>query len=219
MPPDDELIKRFCHHRDSGDLEQARELWERLAVANFDRVKQLVAAHRFPGGEAIARDDLPDATQEAFLRVISMGAGFRESALGQFRAALRSCVANACLDFGRKQLRHERHAAGSLDERYDPEGEAGPYDAAIARHSLEREALGAEAAADEERSAEAHDLVAWAIARVENDSHREVLEMTYLQKLAADEIADRLGITLDNLYARRSRGVKRLEEILRDPGP
>ena len=61
--------------------------------------------------------------------------------------------------------------------------------------------------------------LAWAIARVENDSHREVLEMTYLQKLAADEIADRLGITLDNVYARRSRGVKRLEEILRDPGP
>ena len=60
---------------------------------------------------------------------------------------------------------------------------------------------------------------AWAIARVENDSHREVLEMTYLQKLAADEIADRLGISLDNVYARRSRGVKRLEEMLRDPGP
>ena len=111
--------------REAAKLSQrGRELWERLAMANFDRVKQLVAAHRFPGGEAIARDDLPDATQEAFLRVISMGAGFRESALGQFRAALRSCVANACLDFGRKQLRHERHAAGSLDERYDPEGEA-----------------------------------------------------------------------------------------------
>ncbi|HWM11440.1 MAG TPA: sigma-70 family RNA polymerase sigma factor [Solirubrobacteraceae bacterium] len=218
MLPDDELITRFCLHRDRGELERARELWEQLALANFDRVSQLVAAHRFPGGGAIARDDLPDATQEAFLRVMAMGASFREAALGQFRAALRSCVSNACLDFGRRQLRHDRHAAGSLDERYDPSGEAGPYDAAIARHSLEREALAAEAAAAGERGAEAHDLLAWAIARVENDSHREVLEMTYFRTLPADEIAGRLGISLDNVYARRSRGLKRLEEVLRDPG-
>ena len=218
MLRDDELIRRFCEHRDRGDLERARELWEHLAIANFDRVQQLVKAFRFPGGQPLPVEDVPDAIQEAFLRVISMGASFRESALGQFRAALRQCITNACMDFGRKELRHARHAAGSLDEMYEPGVEAGPYDAAIARHSLERESLEAEAADDEQRSVDAHDLLAWAIARVENDSHREVLELTYLEGLAADEIADRLGITMDNLYARRSRGVKRLEEILRDPG-
>ena len=37
------------------------------------------------------------------------------------------------------------------------------------------------------------DAPAWAIARVENHSHREVLEMTYLDGLAADEIGDRHG--------------------------
>ena len=202
----------------AGSSARARELWEQLAISNFDRVRQLVKAFRFPGGQPLPIDDLPDATQLALLRVISMGASFRESALGQFRAALRQCVGNACKDYGRKELRHQRHAAGSLDERYGPGDEMGPYDAAIARHSLERAALDAESADDESRSTEAHDLLAWAIAQVENHSHREVLEMTYIQKLAADEIADRLGITMDNLYARRSRGVKRLEEILRDPG-
>jgi RNA polymerase sigma factor (sigma-70 family) len=218
MLREDELIRRFCEHRDRGDLERARELWEQLAIANFDRVQQLVKAFRFPGGQQLPVNDVQDAIQEAFLRVISMGANFRESALGQFRAALRQCITNSCMDFGRKELRHERHAAGSLDETYEPGDEAGRYDAAIARHSLERESLEAEAANDEQRSADAHDLLAWAITRVENDSHREVLEMTYLEGLAADEIADRLGVTMDNLYARRSRGVKRLEEILRDPG-
>src|SRR4051794_11234546 len=218
MLRDEELIKRFCDHRDRSDLQRARELWEQLAIANFDRVQQLVKAFRFPGGQPLAADDVPDAIQEAFLRVISMGANFRETALGQFRAALRQCVTNSCLDFGRKELRHAKHAAGSLDGAYEPGDEAGPYDAAIARLSLDREAQDAEAADDAQRSAAAHDLLAWGIAHVENDNHREVLEMTFLEGLAADEIADRLGITMDNLYARRSRGVKRLEEILRDPG-
>ena len=218
MLRDDELLNRFCHHRDRGELDRARELWERLAEASYDRVAQLVAAFRFPGGQPLALHDRADATQEAYLRVAAMGAGFRSDALGQFRAALSQCVTHTCLDYGRKELRHAQHAAGSLDERYDPDGEAGPYDAAIARYSLEREALEAEAAEDAERRAETHDLVAWAIARVENDRYREVLEMTLLRGLPADEIARRLGITMDNVYARRSRGVKRLEEILRDPG-
>src|SRR4051794_32334357 len=53
MLRDDELIRRFCEHRDRGDLERARELWEQLAIANFDRVQQLVKAFRFPGGQPL----------------------------------------------------------------------------------------------------------------------------------------------------------------------
>ena len=40
--------------------------------------------------------------------------------------------------------------------------------------------------------------------------------MTYLQKLSGEEIADRLGISIDNVYQRRSRGINELEKILRD---
>jgi RNA polymerase sigma factor (sigma-70 family) len=135
--------------------------------------------------------------------------------VGQFRAALRQCVHNSCLDFGRKQLRHDRKRAGSLDERYD-DSSAGPYDEAIARHSLEREAIEAEARADEARTAYQEELVAWAIARIPNDNYRAVLELTYLERLSGEQIAERLGITNDNVYARRSRGQKQLEGILRD---
>jgi len=58
---DDELIRRFCDHRDHrdrGDRERARELWEQLAITSFDRVQQLVKAFRFPGGEPLAVDDI-----------------------------------------------------------------------------------------------------------------------------------------------------------------
>jgi DNA-directed RNA polymerase specialized sigma24 family protein len=54
---------------------------------------------------------------------------------------------------------------------------------------------------------------------VENDNYRAVLEPTYLEGLPGDEIAERLDISPDNVYARRSRGVKQLEEILRDHRP
>jgi RNA polymerase sigma factor (sigma-70 family) len=215
---EDEILRLFCHHRDRGDFARARDLWEQLALRNFDRVAQLVKVFRFPAGERLAADDRPDATQEAFLRVISMGAGFREAALGQFRAALRQCVNNSCMDFGRKELRHQKHAGGSLDERYEDNDEASPYDAAIARHSREREAFAAEDLADDERLGEQTELVAWAIAQIENDNYREALHMTILEGLAADQIAERLNINLDNVYARRSRGMKQLEKILRDHG-
>ena len=41
--------------------------------------------------------------------------------------------------------------------------------------------------------------------------------MTYLEKLDAAAIAERAGITLDNVYQRRRRGLKELERILRAP--
>ena len=39
--------------------------------------------------------------------------------------------------------------------------------------------------------------------------------MTYLHQIPAEAIAEQLGISMDNVYARRSRGVKELEKILR----
>jgi DNA-directed RNA polymerase specialized sigma24 family protein len=58
--------------------------------------------------------------------------------------------------------------------------------------------------------------VAWGISQIANDNYREVLEMTWIHKIAAEEIADQLGISMENVYARRSRGGKELEKILRD---
>ncbi len=155
------------------------------------------------------------AASEAYLRVVAMGARFEQREIGAFYAALATCVQNACRDFGRRELRHDKRAAGSLDATFDPDGEAGPYDAALAGHDARLRERSREAVEAERDRVEAEQLVAWGIAQIANATYREVLELTYGEKLAGDKIAQRLNITADNVYQRRRRGIKELERILR----
>ncbi len=214
--PDHLLLRRYAVARDNGDLDLAGELWEQLAVNNFDRVKQIVKAFRFtPGGRGIPEHEWGSAASEAYIRVVAMGASFRGIETGRFYAAVVTCVQNACRDFGRKELRHERRLAGSIDKTFEPDGEAGPFDAALAAYDAELRERLAEAVEAEAGRLVAEQLVGWATAQIQNDNYREVLDMTF-QNIPAEEIADQLGISMDNVYARRSRGLKELEKILRD---
>lgn len=215
--PDHLLLSRYCDARDQGEHELARSRWEQLAVNNFDRVKQIVKAFRFsPGGPGLPDHEWGSAASEAYIRVIAMGASFRHRELGRFYAALVTCVQNSCKDFGRKELRHDMRAAGSIDSTFDPDGEAGPFDGALAAYDQHRRDQAGDALDEEHSRVEADQLVAWGISQIANDNYREVLEMTWIHKLPADEIADQLGISMENVYARRSRGGKELEKILRD---
>jgi RNA polymerase sigma factor (sigma-70 family) len=148
-----------------------------------------------------------------------MGVHFREREIGQYYAALVTCVQNSCKDFGRREFRHEKRAAGSVDHTFDPDGEAGPYDTALAAYDAELRERAQDAVKDELHKLGAERLVGWAISQVKNKNYREVLELTYVKKLSAEEISEQLGISMDNVYARRSRGVKELEKILRDTRP
>ena len=215
--PDQLLLRRYADAHERGERELAAELWKQLAVNNFDRVRQIVKAFRFsPGGPGLPEHEWGSAASEAYLRVIAMGAGFRNRELGQFRAALVTCVQNACRDYGRKELRHERRAAGSVDERFDPRRRG--------------RALRLRARRLRRRAARARGRRAWRPSaagcgprssspgrsrRSSNASYREVLELTWIEKLSGEEIVARLGITPDNVYARRSRGGKEMERILR----
>jgi len=214
--PDHLLLRRFVSARDRGDVELAAKLWQQLAVNNFDRVAQIVKAFRFsPGGPGLPEHERGSAVSEAYPRVIAMGAKFHEREVGQFYAALVTCVQNTCRDYGRKELRHDKRVAGSLNATFEPDGEAGPFDKALAAYDAHLRAQATDALDAEHSRANAEQLVAWGISQIENDSYREVLEMTYLHTISAEEIADQLGISMDNVYARRSRGVKELEKILR----
>lgn len=214
--PDHLLLRRYAAARDGGDRELAAELWEQLVVNNFDRVKQIVKAFRFsPGGRGIPEHEWGSAASEAYIRVVAMGANFNARETARFYAALVTCVQNSCRDFGRKELRHEKRSAGSIDKTFEPDGEAGPYDAALAAHDAELRERAADAVEEEIGRVQAEQLVAWGIQQIQNDNYREVLEMTF-QNVPAEEIADRLGISMDNVYARRSRGLRELEKILCD---
>ena len=214
--PDHLLLRRYAVAREQGDDAEAADLWERLAVNNFDRITMLCRAFRFAGGSGLPAGEVGSAATEAWLRVVAMGRGFRERELGQYRAAVYRTVHNACLDYGRKELRHQRRSAGSIDAVYDS-GDASPYDGALAAYDADRRAHAREALEDEGRRQEAEDLARWGIAQVRNDNHRTVLELTHLEQLDAATIAARLDISLDNVYQRRRRGLTELERILRAP--
>ena len=215
--PDHLLLRRYAAARARGDLPSATQIWEQLAVNNFDRITQIVKAFRFsPGGPGLPEHEWGSAASEAYLRVLAMGANFQAQEAGRFYAALVTCMQNSCRDYGRKELRHERRIQGSVDQSFEPDGEAGPYDAALAAYDAELRRRTADAVEEELGRQEAEHLVGWAIGRISNDNYREVLEMTYFHKLTAEQIADQLGISVDNVYARRSRGVRELETILRD---
>ena len=215
--PDHLLLRRYVVARDRGCDAEAAQTWERLTENNFDRVRVLCRGFRFPGGTGLPPDEAGSAASEAYLRVIAMGASFRERELGQFRAAVVRVVHNTCMDFGRKELRHAKHAAGSLDATREPGGEGRPYDAALAAYDAELRARADDARREEQSRQEAESLVHWAIGRVRNDNYRAVLELTYVDKLDGAAIAERLAISPENVYQRRRRGVKELERILRAP--
>jgi RNA polymerase sigma factor (sigma-70 family) len=219
LESDQTLLTRYHAARDAGDIRSAAEMWERLTVQNFDRIKQTVNGFRFSaGGPKLPETEWGSAATEAYLRVRAKGGNFKERQVGQIYAALHTAVHHACQDYGRKELRHDKRSAGSIDKTFDPDGEAGPFDRALAAYDAELRENATESVRAEKRRIEAEELIAWAIGRVDNDNYREVLEMTYIQKIPAEEISERLGISMANVYARRSRGLRELERILRGDG-
>ena len=215
--PDHFLWRDHLKARDRDDHAEAANVWERLALNNWDRIQQIVKAFRFSaGGRGLPQDERGSAATEAYLRVIAMGPNFRKRHLGQYYAALVTTVEHACRDFGRKEFRHQKRSGGSIDQTFEPGGEAGPFDAALAAYDADLRRRSIDAVESELARQEDEGVVAWAIAQVQNPSYREVLELTYIHKLPAAEIAKQLGISMDNVYARRSRGLKELEKILRD---
>jgi RNA polymerase sigma factor (sigma-70 family) len=217
--PDHLLLRRYAAARARGRDAEAAQTWARLAENSFDRLVILCRAFRFPGGTGLPRDEAASAASEAYLRLIALGASFREHEVGAFRAAVVRVVHHTCMDFGRRELRHARHAAGSLDAPRAEGGDAGPYDAALAAYDADLRTRADDARREEEERQEAEELVRWAIGRVRNESYRAVLTLTYVEQLDGEAIAERLAITTDNVYQRRRRGVRELERILRAARP
>ena len=218
MPDDDFFIRRFARARDRGDRDAALEIWREACVRKFDLVAGLIRGFTFPGGQPLQPDDRDDAQTECMTRILDMGHNFRGHSGAEFRAAIKRAVWYGCMDVGREVLAYEQHIGGSLDQRYE-DGDGGVFDAIVERYLSEREQLAADVAEGAEEMAHFAELFDWAIDQVENENHRVVLELSFRERLSGEEIADRLGISIDNVYQRRSRGLKKVEEILRDHRP
>lgn len=214
--PDRFLLTEYHVAMRNGDRASAAHAWEALAVNNWDRIQQTVKLFRFSaGGKGIPVPDQGSAASVAFIRVLAMGAKFESLHIGAYQAALIECVRNACRDFGRGEFRHTKRSAGSLDLTWE-DSEAGPYSRALAIWDAERREQSEQRITDELHKDWAAEFVAWGISQIKNNNYREVLELTYIEKLEAEEISSRLGISMDNVYARRSRGVRELGKILRE---
>jgi hypothetical protein len=117
--------------------------WRELAARYADRVLGWVQTFEFPGqpGVRVPATNEADAAQEAYERAVAMLGNFRGISLNEFRAALRTCTMNTCMDHSRRILARERHQAGSVDESIvgDDGSERGRFDAEIGTIEERRE--------------------------------------------------------------------------------
>jgi RNA polymerase sigma factor (sigma-70 family) len=180
-----------------------------------------VKAFHFPDThEGFPPHRVDDAIQEAYLLVQAKAGKLRGSTEGEFYAALSQWVWNACMDYGRRELRHDRHAGGSLDElAFDESGDRSRFEGELEAEAGRRETERGDKEEAERSLARERALFEWAIAQIENDGYRRVLELTFIEKLTGEQIAERLDITPENVYQRRSRGLRKLQEILRERRP
>lgn len=198
---------RFVTARDAGDASAAAASWERLVVAHRDRVEIWVSVWKHPtNGQRIPRSDVEDVLQDALIRAtVKLLRNFYGSSLGEFRAALKTCTERAAHDAWRRWVRHDKQAAGSIDEPLGETGDAGRYDANIAAEDPER---GIE-------RLDAHLTISRCLPLVPNEKQRAVLQMD-MDGYPDDEIAQTIGVSVDYVYKLRERATKKLKEVMDD---
>ena len=205
---DDELVRLFALARDKGDRERAVEIWGQMVRRHADRVIAMVAAWRYPGsGDRVQDKDRADAVSLAFWKVgQKMVDTFEGTTLPELRAAIKRAVDYACRDTLRRVAAHEKHEAGSLDEPAGEDSALSRYEEQLADdggfHELERK---------QERQ-EAADRVGVALNKLP-DNMRRVLQRT-LDGATVPQIAAELNTSENNVHQLRSRGMKKLKEVL-----
>ena len=207
---DDELVRLFALARDKGDRERAVKIWAQIVGRHADRVIAMVAVWRYPGsGDRVQDKDRDEAVSLAFWKVgQKMVDTFEGTTLPELRAAIKRAVDFACRDTLRRVAAYEKHEAGSLDEQ------AGE-DSALRRYEEE---LASDGGFDEleraEERREAADRIAAALKKLP-DNMRQVLQLS-LEGLTVPQIAAKLDTSNDNVYQLRSRGMRKLKEVLGD---
>jgi DNA-directed RNA polymerase specialized sigma24 family protein len=128
---------------------------------------------------------------------------FHGTTMGEWVNSTKTLVETTCMDVQRKAARRTEHET-SFDAGADDPETANPdwKGAAKAQEDHQRNA----------EKAEAEGFVAWALSQIDDDRRRLVLERG-LDGVPAEDIAAELGVSMANLYAIRSRGIKDLRKL------
>jgi RNA polymerase sigma factor (sigma-70 family) len=208
----EELLRLVVLCRDGDQKAQCilEAVWRERIARDIDRVRNIVAAFRHPAsGTRVARDDIDQVVQDAYIRLSKMS--YKGTSEGEYRSAVWRCIDYQCRDHCRSAMVEDMHRARSLDQqRETDEGDGKPmYEDEIAKLELER--LAEEEALELLR--ERHEAVDGAIAQMEDERQRRMLEMTR-DRCSTEDICAELGVTPDNAYQIRRRALKKIREIL-----
>ena len=199
---EEQLLTRFVACRDASDADGARRAWEELAVASFDRVRGMVdvRARRY----GLSPDERQEAVQVALVKLWNnMVRTFRGTSMGEYVNAMKALVEFACADVQRAAARRTEHETRLEDDADRP------------NHDWKADELAHEAHRRGAERQDAADFVSWAVPQLTNERRRRVIERT-LDEAPAEEIAAELGVSMDNLYQLRTRGLKDLRELRDD---
>jgi RNA polymerase sigma-70 factor (ECF subfamily) len=153
--------------------------------------------------------DASDVVQQAILQAHERRDQFRGRTEGEWLAWLRAILANALASASR---RFEAQARNPGRER--------SLEAELERSASRLNGLfAADQTSPSERAVRGEEMMrlSQAIARLP-DHERRVVELHYLEGLAVAEVAERIGRTRPAAVGLLFRGLKRLRELLRDPG-
>ncbi|WP_347491534.1 RNA polymerase sigma factor [Desulfoscipio sp. XC116] len=184
--PDEVLVQKTK----KGDLDAFDELVRRYEAKIYG------LAYRFMGNHA----DASDLTQDTFIRLYKVLAGFRGDAA--FSTWLYRIAANICRDELRKR---QRRRSVSMDEMI----EASPANMPTADDSYSPE--------ETVQRREVQRQVQICLSKLSED-HRLILIMREIQGLSYEEIADVLQCSLGTVKSRISRARNALKEKMRRRG-
>jgi RNA polymerase sigma-70 factor (ECF subfamily) len=156
-----------------------------------------------------AKLDASDIVQQAILQAHERRDSFRGQTEGEWLAWLRAILANALAGAVR---RFETQARDPGRER--------SLEAELERSASRLEGLlAADQTSPSERAVRGEELLrlAQALARLQEDQ-RQVVELHYLKGLPVSEVAEHIGRTRPAAVGLLFRGLKRLRELLREPG-
>jgi RNA polymerase sigma factor (sigma-70 family) len=210
------LLSMLHGARRRGDRDEALRAWRRIVEAELERVRGIVRGfgHDVLRGNRIPAADVDDVTADVFGRLHDRSDALQGRSVGELRVFMRTAAKYACLDDVRAHVTDDQRRGGSLDADAEAEAEAGAR--AGGRDATDRALtqLAEQLASDDEDAEIARAIIHPALALVDDDK-RGVLVMTE-SGYSVEEMMERFGISRDNVYQRRRRGLQQLRAAIRE---